>query len=114
MKKIRDMMTKMSDEIRELAKRFPLTIGLIVFVTVLYTIMVDQNFSSHINQMLEKVYLFSVIWGIGTFFTESWFAQKTSKIWSYGLTGGISFIFTHILTQSKRRNGLCIAIFVRI
>lgn len=98
MKKIKDMMTKMSDEMKELAKRFPLTIGLIVFVTLLYTIMIDQNFSSTTEQILEKIYLFSIIWAIGTFFTESWFVKKPSKIGSYGLTGGISFIFTYILT----------------
>lgn len=94
MEKIKNIMAKMSDEIRELAKRFPLTIGIIVFVTVLFTIMIDQSFSKN----LEKIYLFSAIWAIGTFFTEIYFVKKPNKVLSYGVTGGISLIFTRILT----------------
>lgn len=106
MNKIKNLVAKMSGEIKELGKRFPLTMLLIAFVTILYAICIDQDFSRSTEEILEKIYLFSTIWGIGTFFTENWFIRKKSKIISYGVTGAISLIFTEIdrffdLTESQ-------------
>lgn len=106
MKKIKNLMTRMSGEIKEVGKKFPLTMLLIAFVTILYTIAIDQDFSRAIDEMLEKIYLFCTIWGIGAFFTENRFVSKKSKIISYGITGVISLIFTEIdtffdLTESQ-------------
>lgn len=104
MNKIKNLMTKMSDEIKQLGKKFPLTMVLILFVTILYTVAIDQNFSRNTGEILEKIYLFSVIWGVGTIFTETFFVKKPNKIISYGLTGGISLIFTQILTVPMTQN----------
>ncbi len=104
MNKIKNLMTKMSDEIKQLGKKFPLTMVLILFVTILYTVAIDQNFSRTTDEMLEKIYLFSVIWGVGTIFTETFFVKKPNKIISYGLAGGISLIFTQILTVPMTQN----------
>lgn len=104
MKKIKNVMAKMSDEIKQLGKKFPLTMLLIVFVTMLYTITIDQNFSKNTREILEKIYLFCIIWGVGTIFTETYFVKKSNKIISYGITGGISLIFTQILTATMTKS----------
>lgn len=100
MKRIKNLLVKMSDEIRELGKRFPITIILIFFVTILFTITIDQNFSNNTEEMLEKIYLFCIIWEVGTIFTETWIVKKLKKMISYGLTGGINLIFVQILTAN--------------
>lgn len=99
MKKIKNLMTEMSGEIKELGKRFPLTMLLIGFVTILFTVAIDQDFSSNTEKMLEKIYLFCTIWGVGTFFTENWFVERKNRMISYGLSGGISFIFAAVLSS---------------
>lgn len=99
MNKIKHTFTKMSGEIKELGKKFPLTLFLIGFVTLLYTLVIDQDFSHEVDDLLEKIYLYCTIWGIGTFFCETKFVKKTNKIIGYTITGIISFIFTPLLTQ---------------
>lgn len=99
MNQFKNLLAKISDEIKELAKRFPLTMLIIATVTLLVTIMIDQDVSRNTRDLLEKIYLFSAIWAVGTIFTECYFTKKTIKALSYGLTGGISFIFTMLLTD---------------
>ena len=114
MSKIKNLMEKMSSEIKELGKKFPLTMVLIAFVTILFTIAIDQDFSRNTEEILEKIYLFCIIWGIGTIFTEIFFVKKSNKILGYGLTGGISFIFTKILTANMTQNTNQIATTLRL
>lgn len=104
MSKIKNLMANMSDKIEKLGKKFPLTMFLILCVTIVYTIVLDQDLSRNMSQMLEKFYTFCMIWGIGTFFTETWFVQKTHKIISYGITGAIGLIFTRLLTADMAQS----------
>ena len=104
MNKIKNLIAKMSNEMKELAKKFPLTMLMIVFVTILYTIAIDQDFSKHTQNILDKIFLFCVTWTFGAFFTEVAFAKKTNKIISYGLTGGISLVFTQILMSNMTKS----------
>lgn len=113
MKKLKNVITKTAKEIKQMVKKFPLTMGLILFVTLLLTIMIDQNFSSKTNEILEKIYLFCLIGGIGTFFTETFFAKKTSKIISYVATAIIGFGFMEILTLDALKNGIRIETSLR-
>lgn len=99
MNKITKLLAKISDEIKELIKKFPITMAIIIAVTLLATIMIDQDISRSTKDLLGKIYLFGAIWAVGTVFTECYFVKKTAKGISYGLTGGISFIFTMLLTD---------------
>lgn len=99
MNKFKNLLAKISDEVKELVKKFPLTMLIIVAVTLLVTIMIDQDISRSMRDALEKFYLFSAIWAIGTIFTECYVTKKITKAVSYGVTGGISFIFTMLLTD---------------
>lgn len=113
MNKIKNLISKTSGEIKELVKKFPLTMCIILFVTMLFTIAIDQDFSKSTEEWLEKIYLFSGIWMVGTIFTEVYFVRKLNKIISYGLTGGISVIFTHILTSPMAKNTGEISVVLR-
>ena len=101
MNKIKNLVERMSGEVKELVKKFPVTMVIIAFVTILFTITMEQNFSKNTREMLEKIYLFCTIWTFGTIFTEIYFSQKTKRMISYGLTASISLIFTQILTSDK-------------
>lgn len=100
MNKIKKLISKMSVEVKELAKKFPLSMLLIVFVTILCSVTLDQDFSKNTEKVLEKIYMFCGIWTVGTFFTENFFKEKIKKIVSYVITGGVSLIFTHILLSN--------------
>lgn len=101
MNKVKKLISKMSEEIKVLAKKFPLSMLVIVLVTILCSVALDKNFSKDIEDILEKIYIFGMIWAVGTFFTETFFERKSKKIISYGLTGGVSLIFTHILLSKS-------------
>lgn len=100
MNKLKKGMAKMSEEVKQLGKKFPLTLFIIFCVTILCTIAIDQDFSKSTDEMLEKIYLFGAIWAVGTIFAEVWLLKKTNRIIGYGITGLISFIFVHTLTKN--------------
>ena len=97
MDKIKNLISKISVEIKELAKKFPITVGLIVFVTLLVAVCVEQDFSDNTMEILGKICTFVTIFGFGTFFTETYFQKKNTKIISYIVTCIISFIFMHMI-----------------
>ena len=96
MNKLKNLISKTSIEIKELIKNFPITMILVAFVTVLMSILVDQDFSESIEKLLEKIVVFCIIWGFGTYFTETYSFSKLKRIISYGITGAISLIFVKI------------------
>lgn len=96
MGKIKNMISGLSNESKELFKKFPVTMVLIAICTFLYAIMAGDYDFIRDTEIFEKCTTFCVIWGIGTFFTETFFSNKVKKIISYGVTGGISLIFTII------------------
>ncbi|MBQ2938021.1 MAG: DUF4153 domain-containing protein [Clostridia bacterium] len=101
MKEIKKLISNVSSEVKELANKFPLSMLVIVFVTILCSVTLDQNFSKDAENMLERIYVFCIIWTFGTFFTETFFKEKTNRIISYVLTSGVSLIFTHILLSNS-------------
>lgn len=96
MNQIKNLLSKLSQELRDLLKKFPVTMSIILFLTILFTVILDQNFSKNTREILEKMEIFCVIWAIGTFFTESFFETKPIKITSYVTTGIISGIFVRL------------------
>lgn len=101
MSKIKNMMSKMSKDVKELIKKFPVSMLIIVFVTIMFTVTFEQDFSRNVKEVLEKIYIFSIIWAIGTLFTETFFKKKLRRIISYIITAGISFSFVWILSSDN-------------
>lgn len=97
MNKIKKLISKISEEVKELAKKFPISMILIVLITILCSVTVDQEFSTDTKKVLERIYFFGIIWTVGTFFTETFFKGKLKKIISYVLTGGVGLVFTYVL-----------------
>ncbi len=104
MGKMKNLMAKMSDEVKELVKKFPVTMLIVVFITLLL-VTVDMHVLGNMSHILDKIYVFSMIWTIGTIFTETWFVKKTNRMISYGLTAGISLVFVQMLTSSEITKG---------
>ncbi len=96
MNQIKNLLSKLSQELRDLLKKFPVTMALILFLTLLFTVIVDQNFSRNTRELLERVETFCAIWLVGTFFTETFFEMKRIKMTSYVTTGMISGIFIRL------------------
>lgn len=97
MNKIKNLMKKISVQVKELIKNYPITMILILFVTLLIAILVEQNFSDEVTKTIEKIGVFCVVWGFGTYFTENYFSTKAKKIISYVITGVISLFFTRAI-----------------
>ena len=93
---VKNIISKLSVEVKELFQKFPITLLLIIVETSIITFSIDEN----VSDFLEKLMLFIVIWGIGTFFTEICFRKKVYKIISYFLTGGIAYTFAQILLSN--------------
>ena len=96
MNQIKNLLSKLSQELRDLLKKFPVTMALILFLTLLFTAIIDQNFSRNTREIFERIEIFCIIWAIGTFFTETFFETKPIKMTSYVLTGIISGIFVRL------------------
>lgn len=90
MNPIRKLFSKTSETFRNLIKRFPVTLAVILFATIFLTVGIDYNIN-----LLEKVILFCTIFSIESFFTENIFYEKKSfKIISYCISAIVSLIFT--------------------
>ncbi len=113
MNKIKKLLTKVSDEVKELIRRFPVTMLIVAFLTILFMVIIDQRFSKNTREMIEKLYLFCMIWAFGTIFTETRFVKKTTLTAGYGLTAGISLIFTQMLTSDKMQDSENIGMLIR-
>lgn len=96
MSKIKNLLSKLSQDLKDLVRKFPVTMLIIIFLTLLFTIIIDQNFSRNTREILEKIEMFCMIWAIGSFFTETFFEKKSIKIISYMVTGIISGIFVRL------------------
>ena len=72
MNKIKNLMKKISVQVKELIRNYPITTILILFVTLLVAILVEQSFSNKIEKTIEKICVFCVVWGVGTYFTETY------------------------------------------
>ena len=114
MNRIKNLISKVSIDVKELAKRFPITMILIILTTFIFTISVDNDFSRSIVENFEKIAVFLMIFGVGSFFTETFFNEKNKKIISYILSGGISIIFTHLIFSEFLENEIIVYRFLAV
>lgn len=96
MNKIKNLLSKLSQDLKDLMRKFPVTMSIIIFLTLLFTVIIDQNFSRNTREILEKIEMFCMIWAVGTFFTEIFFAKRTNQMISYILTAIVSLVFVRL------------------
>lgn len=78
MTRIKMSFTKISGRIRQVFSRYPMTLILIFAASVIAAFFIDRN-----DAFVEKGLLFTVLWGAGTYFSETFFADR--KALKYGI-----------------------------
>lgn len=95
MNKIKELFSNISKGAENIVKKFPLTIILVVLVTVFSAICMQQSWMS--GTLFHKILLFGVISTIGVFFSETYFSKKIVKIMMYMLSGAIAYGFVQLV-----------------
>ena len=80
MNKVKTMLKGISENFKRVTSRYPVTMFLIVLVSLTAAIFIDQ--SGTLGQFMENKSLpFLLLWGIGTYFTETYCAEKKAIKW---------------------------------
>ena len=99
---LKKIFNKTSETFRELIKKFPITLLIIVFATIFLTIAVDSDFSS---KTIGKVCLFCTIFAVETFLVENIFSEnKIYKGIGYTLSAIIALVFNLLIFSDKSDN----------
>ena len=88
----KNLVSKTSETFRNLVKKFPVTLAIIVFATLFMVVDIEQDVS-----IFDKVILFCFIFAVESFFTEIFFHKKSFKIISYIVSAIISIGFTILI-----------------
>ena len=88
----KNLVSKTSETFRNLIKKFPVTLAIIVFATLFMVVDIEQDVS-----IFDKVILFCFIFAVESFFTEIFFHKKSFKIISYIVSAIISIGFTILI-----------------
>lgn len=88
MNKIKTMLQGIFKNFRRVSARYPLTMILIIAASLIACLFIDQ--SGTLGKFMEDKGLhFVMLWGVGTFFAESFFAGKKALKWCMAAAGGI-------------------------
>lgn len=80
MNKVKTMLKGISENFKRVMSRYPVTMFLIVLVSLTAAVFIDQ--SGAIGVFVENKGLpFLLLWGIGTFFTETYCQEKKTAKW---------------------------------
>lgn len=88
----KNLVSKTSETFRNLVKKFPVTLAIIVFATLFMVIDIEHDIS-----ISDKVILFCFIFAVESFFTEIFFHKKGFKIISHIVSAIISIGFTILI-----------------
>lgn len=105
MTKITQTLKNISGNFRHTASCYPLTLALVILASVFAAVFIDQ--SGTIGKFMEDYGIqFTILWGIGTFFTETLFAKKKAPGWiaaaGCGVIAALLMYFTHNGTDLGR------------
>lgn len=93
--KIKEFLSKTSNALINLFKKYPLTLIIATCLTLFLTIFMDAGVFK--SSIIERVFFFGVIWIVSTIFIETLnFKNKKITISSYILTAIIAFVFVKL------------------
>ena len=88
MNKVKSMLKGISDHFKRITTRYPITMALIVLVAVTASVFIDQ--SGPLGEFAENKGLpFLMLWGIGTFFSETYWPEKKAVKWCCAAAAGL-------------------------
>ena len=74
MSKIKNLFLKLYEKIKQVTKKYPITMAIVLIVTVITSICLD-DFLIDWN-MLSDILFVGIVWGIGVLFSETFFKEK--------------------------------------
>lgn len=74
MSKIKKLFLKLSEEIKEVTKKYPITMAIVMILTVIASICLDDFLID--SYTLSNILFVGIIWGIGVLFSETFFKNK--------------------------------------
>ena len=96
---IKDKIDSFKKMLKKLFEKYPLTLTLIYIVSFLFAILIDTDLMD--EEWIQKLFMFGIIWGVGTFFAENVFEKGKKRIGLYILTAIISYVFIHFIFINK-------------
>lgn len=88
MDKVKAFLKGISDNIKRITFRYPVTMALVVLTSLTISIFIDQ--SSDFGKYIEdNVIPFLMLWGIGTFFAETYWPEKKPLKWCAAAAAGL-------------------------
>lgn len=106
MGKLKTLFLGLSNSLKETFKKFPVTIMIVYFATILCTFGTD-NF---VEGFIDDMWFFMLgVWAIGTLFTEKFFENKYLKIVSEAIALIIAILFRWIMIEKLYEGNLTLA-----
>ena len=99
MSKIQELTQKFSEDVKDMVKKFPVTIILVIITTLVMAICTGQNWIG--TNTFYKITTFLIIFAAGTFLSEAYFKNMVNKIIAYVLSAVISFVFVKLIFISE-------------
>lgn len=96
---LKDKFINFKDMLKNLFEKYPATLTLIYIVSFFFAILMDTDLIN--KEWVQKIFMFAIIWGTGTFFTENIYEKGKKRIVLYILTAIISYIFIHFIFINK-------------
>ena len=91
--KLKKLFANISNSLKEVYKKFPLTILIVYIVTLIHTFGTDEFVDKFEDNWFEVM----MIWGVGSLFIETYFSQKHVKVIGGILTFGIAVGFKELI-----------------
>ena len=88
MKTIKTMLKSISDYFRQIGGRYPLTLLLILLVSLSAALFIDQS-NAFANFMENQGLSFLFFWGLGAFFAETQWSGKRGAKWAAAAAAGV-------------------------
>ena len=74
MSKIKNLFLELSEKIKQVTKKYPITMAIILILTAITSICLDDFLIDWYT--LSDILFVGIIWGIGVLFSESFFKEK--------------------------------------
>ena len=95
MNKLKEMLQNISENVKGMIKKFPVTLAGIIVSTILACICIEQT--NLLQEAIWQILVFCIIATIGFLFTETYTKKLKWKILLLFVSAFISFIFTRLL-----------------
>ena len=98
MGKLKNLLSNVSQSVKDTFQKYPITI-IVVYITTLIYAFGTTHFLKEFNKNDGLIVM--AVWAIGAFFVENWFSKKSFKFIGGILSLGIAIFFVPPTPQSR-------------